>query len=117
MVLLRVCPDCYEGDMKTRNFRDLQVWQRSMLLAKDVYRITAAFPRSEAFGLSGQMRRCAVSVPSNIAEGRRTDARGMQEGTAGRPRPEGPEFRGYFPVGLRSFPLVVVCLEGAGSVP
>lgn len=55
--------------MKTRHFRDLQVWQRSMSLTRDVYRITARFPKSEIFGLSTQMRRSAVSVPSNIAEG------------------------------------------------
>jgi four helix bundle protein len=56
--------------MENRHFRDLQVWQRSMALAQDVYRLTEAFPRSELFGLTSQMRRAAVSVPSNIAEGR-----------------------------------------------
>jgi len=56
--------------METRRFRDLQVWQRSMLLARAVYRLTEAFPKSELFGLSNQIRRAAVSVPSNIAEGR-----------------------------------------------
>ncbi|AXC14302.1 hypothetical protein ACPOL_5044 [Acidisarcina polymorpha] len=56
--------------MKTRQFRDLQVWQRSMRLARDVYTYTNDFPKHEVFGLTGQMRRAAVSVPSNIAEGR-----------------------------------------------
>ncbi len=56
--------------MGTSRFRDLQVWQRSMALAREAYKMTAAFPRSEMFGLTSQIRRCAVSVPSNIAEGR-----------------------------------------------
>ena len=54
---------------RTRHFRDLLVWQRAMNLAREVYRVTNAFPKSETFGLAMQMRRCAVSVPSNIAEG------------------------------------------------
>ncbi|HVT97185.1 MAG TPA: four helix bundle protein [Acidobacteriaceae bacterium] len=54
---------------RTRYFRDLLVWQKSMQLAKAVYQGTSGFPKSEVFGLSGQMRRAAVSVPSNIAEG------------------------------------------------
>ena len=52
------------------SFKDLRVWQEAMKLASDVYRATAAFPRQEVYGLSQQMRRAAVSVPSNIAEGR-----------------------------------------------
>jgi four helix bundle protein len=56
--------------MENRHFRDLQVWQRSMALARDVYGLTEAFPKSEIFGLTSQIRRAAVSVPSNIAEGR-----------------------------------------------
>jgi four helix bundle protein len=55
--------------MKARTFRDLQVWQRSMSLARDIYQLTSQFPRSETFGLVAQMRRSAVSIPSNIAEG------------------------------------------------
>ena len=55
--------------MKTRNFRNLQVWQRSMSLACKVYASTGSFPKDERFGLTGQMRRAAVSIPSNIAEG------------------------------------------------
>ena len=49
--------------------RDLLVWQRSIQLATAVYRMTHDFPRDELYGLTSQMRRCAVSVPSNIAEG------------------------------------------------
>jgi four helix bundle protein len=55
--------------MKTRHFRDLEVWQRSMELAQAVYTASKDFPKSEIFGLAAQMRRAAVSVPSNIAEG------------------------------------------------
>jgi len=54
---------------RTRHFRELIAWQKSMQLARDVYRMTEDFPKSERFGLISQMRRCAVSVPSNIAEG------------------------------------------------
>jgi len=53
----------------SRSFKDLTVWQRSMELVKDVYKITKQFPRREEFALSSQLRRCAVSIPSNIAEG------------------------------------------------
>ena len=55
--------------MKTRHFRDLIVWQRSMKLAAVVYAATKDFPKDEMFGLTSQIRRAAVSVPSNIAEG------------------------------------------------
>jgi len=50
------------------SYRTLQSWQLSRVLTKDVYQITAAFPRSEAFGLTQQMRRAAVSIMCNIAE-------------------------------------------------
>lgn len=52
-----------------RGHRDLLVWQESMALVTLVYECTASFPKEEAFGLTSQMRRAAVSVPSNIAEG------------------------------------------------
>jgi len=52
-----------------RNFRKLNVWTDSMKLAKDIYRITAKFPKEEKFGLVSQMNRASVSIPSNIAEG------------------------------------------------
>ena len=52
-----------------RDYRDLIVWKEAMDIAELVYRLTRAFPREEAFGLTSQMRRCAVSIPSNIAEG------------------------------------------------
>jgi four helix bundle protein len=50
-------------------YRDLKVWQAGMLLANRVYRLTSSFPTDERFGLTSQLRRSAVSVPSNIAEG------------------------------------------------
>ena len=52
-----------------RNFRDLKVWQKSHQLVLDIYRETADFPAEERFGLTFQVRKSAVSVPSNIAEG------------------------------------------------
>ena len=55
--------------MRTRQFRDLLVWQRSMRLAEEIYSATRGFPKEEMFGLASQLRRAAVSVPSNIAEG------------------------------------------------
>ncbi len=54
---------------KAQNFQDLQVWQKAHELVLQVYRITAGFPKEELFGLTSQMRRSAVSVPANIAEG------------------------------------------------
>jgi four helix bundle protein len=53
-----------------QSFRELRVWQKSMDLADAIYTASAEFPRTETFGLSAQIRRAAVSVPSNIAEGR-----------------------------------------------
>ena len=51
------------------SFRDLEVWNNAMNLAEKVYIITGKFPKDERFGLISRMRRCAVSAPSNIAEG------------------------------------------------
>ena len=55
--------------MAGRNHRDLIVWQRAMELAETLYIVTRKFPADERFGLTSQMRRAAVSIPSNIAEG------------------------------------------------
>jgi four helix bundle protein len=52
-----------------RNYRELIVWQEGIQLAKAVYQLTGKFPRQETYALSDQVRRAAVSVPSNIAEG------------------------------------------------
>ena len=50
-------------------YKDLTVWQKSMTLARRIYEITARYPEEERFGMVSQMRRCSVSIPSNIAEG------------------------------------------------
>ncbi len=55
--------------MSTKGYSDLRVWSEAMALAKSVYSLTRAFPKEEIYGISQQMRRCAVSVASNIAEG------------------------------------------------
>jgi four helix bundle protein len=57
------------GGRKLERFEDLLVWQRAHALTLTVYRMTARFPAEERFGLVSQMRRAAVSVPANIAEG------------------------------------------------
>lgn len=55
--------------MAIKSYKDLIVWQKAMELAKEIYRLTSLFPKSETYGIISQMRRAAVSVPSNIAEG------------------------------------------------
>jgi four helix bundle protein len=55
--------------MTVKSFRDLRVWQAAMDLVEKVYRVTQTFPVHEAYGLTNQLRRAAVSIPSNIAEG------------------------------------------------
>lgn len=59
----------------SRNYRNLVVWQKSIDLVVEIYKLTEQFPKSELYGLASQMQRAAVSIPSNIAEGskRRTD--------------------------------------------
>lgn len=55
--------------MPARSFRDLVVWQKAHQLVLAVYRLTEGFPKTETYGLISQIRRSAVSVPANIAEG------------------------------------------------
>ncbi len=55
--------------MTIKSYKDLTVWQKSVDLSVDIYRITEKFPRSELYGLISQIRRCCVAIPSNIAEG------------------------------------------------
>ena len=55
--------------MTVRNYRELVVWQKSMTAVKLLYTVVKKLPKEELFALSDQMRRCAVSIPSNIAEG------------------------------------------------
>jgi len=56
-----------KGEIKS--YRDLIIWQKSMSLVGEIYKSTKSFPSDEIYGLSSQLRRCAVSIPSNIAEG------------------------------------------------
>ncbi|MBA2495133.1 MAG: four helix bundle protein [Acidobacteria bacterium] len=60
--------------MAGRSYRGLLVWQKSMILVTDVYNSVKNFPKEEVYGLSGQLRRAVVSVPSNIAEGQGRDS-------------------------------------------
>jgi four helix bundle protein len=60
--------------MSFGSFHELKAWQLGMDVAEQIYRLTAAFPKSETYGLSSQMRRSAVSIPSNIAEGQGRDS-------------------------------------------
>ena len=63
-----------------KRYDELNAWQKAMDLAEAVYAATSQFPREEVYGLSAQMRKCAVSIPSNIAEGqgRRTTGEFLQ---------------------------------------
>ena len=58
-----------ENADKIRTFKDLKVWQKGIALVGEVYRTTMKYPKDEQYGLSSQMRRASVSIPSNIAEG------------------------------------------------
>lgn len=58
-----------EQNRKITNFRDLEIWKKGIEIVKDTYGATRSFPRHEVLGLSSQMQRCAVSIPSNVAEG------------------------------------------------
>jgi four helix bundle protein len=55
--------------MAVQTYRDLEVWQKSMDMVEEIYRLTKRFPKDEMFGLTSQIRRASVSVPANIAEG------------------------------------------------
>jgi len=57
--------------MILHSYRDLIVWQKSMSLVVEIYKVTKLYPQSELYGLISQTRRSAISIPSNIAEGRR----------------------------------------------
>ena len=59
------------GMAKHESFRNLKVWQDSMMLVEEIYNVTRSVPRDERFGLTAQIRRASVSIPSNIGEGKR----------------------------------------------
>jgi four helix bundle protein len=61
--------------MAITSFKDLTVWQKSFSLVKDVYTLSRQLPRAEQFGLTSQVRRSAISIPSNIAEGTKRGSR------------------------------------------
>ena len=63
-------------DERLKSYKDLLVWQKSLAMVKLIYELTRSFPQDERFGLVAQMRRAAVSVPSNIAEGQSRHTRG-----------------------------------------
>ncbi len=65
----------YEIIQEMNSFRDLKVWQKAVRLAIEIYTLTEKFPREEIYGLTSQMRRSAVSIASNIAEGRNRGTR------------------------------------------
>ncbi len=60
--------------MAGRSYRELLVWQKAMQAVTDVYKLTERFPKDETYGLTGQIKRAIVSVPSNIAEGQGRDS-------------------------------------------
>ena len=55
--------------MKIRNYKDLNIWKRSIELVKNIYEVSNSFPKEELYVLTSQLRRTAISIPSNIAEG------------------------------------------------
>jgi four helix bundle protein len=63
------CPRLRSVPSGIRSYQDLKVWKTGMQLVIASYRLTASFPKTEMFGLTGQIRRAAVSIPANIAEG------------------------------------------------
>ena len=88
--------------MGVKSFRDLEIWKRSMSLAERLYRVTEAFPKTEACGPTAQIRRSALSVPSNIAEGFA--------------RSGGPEFRQFLYVAHGSLAELMTQLMLAGRL-
>ena len=59
----------HDMEGKIRTYRDLDIWSKGIRVVKDVYKLTENFPKQEIYGLTSQMRRAAISIPSNVAEG------------------------------------------------
>jgi four helix bundle protein len=68
--------------MAISSYRDLDVWQVSMAFVEQVYLLTSGFPRAEAYGLTNQLRRAAVGIPSNISEGHQQSTRAYRHARA-----------------------------------
>ncbi|MES0350353.1 MAG: four helix bundle protein [Desulfobacteria bacterium] len=85
------------GGGKMHDFRKLEVWKRGMGFVTEIYRISAGFPQTEQFGLTNQLRRAAISIPLNIAEGAGSSSE--------------PEFRKFLSYALRSTYEVMTALE------
>ena len=64
------------GEGSIESYRDLRVWREAMDLAEECYRVSAGFPRREVFTMSAQLRRAAISIPANVAEGYGRDSTG-----------------------------------------
>lgn len=56
-------------ELDMHNYKELKVWKKSVILATEVYQITKKIPKTEIYGITSQLRRCVVSISSNIAEG------------------------------------------------
>jgi four helix bundle protein len=83
--------------MRKHNFRNLQIYQRSVAFSVDIYKITRRFPKEELYGLTSQTRRAVISIALNIAEGSGNSS--------------AKEFRRFLEIALRSDYEVMTCLE------
>ena len=105
--------------MTIKSFRELLVWQRSMTLAEQVYELTNSFPREERYGLTAQLRRASVSIPSNIAEGHMLQTRHYLHHltvAGGSDAELQTQLELSYRVGLTSEPRVVPILEHAAEI-
>jgi four helix bundle protein len=96
------------------SYRDLHVWQRAVDVTLAVYRITQEFPKEELFALTNQLRRAAVSVPSNIAEGYGRQSRGEYKQFLGIARGSNLEVQTQLYIASRlgySFPNLIISAE------
>ena len=84
-----------------RSYRDLVVWQRAVDLVVEVYQLSRRFPTSERFGLTSQVRRAAISVPANIAEGHKRGSRRQYEHFVAIARGSGAELETEITIALR----------------
>lgn len=62
-------PESTNKQMKIKDYKDLQIWQKGIEIVDKIYNITDSFPKSELYGLTSQMKKASISIPSNIAEG------------------------------------------------